>query len=185
MSACPICHTSAAKANPWLEAFPAPDGSALPSNPWAGYEPPMPESIFRPEPAPKPAAPVRPVRPIAGDVRPDSEPVRPVTDPVGPHAEPLRPVVETVRTVEPDPVAEPARLSIFDPQDESTSPAEPLIMAIDESSVLVSGVIDDGRTPTEVNRHSARRERDSAKIVMYIALAMFAVMAIALVLILL
>ena len=183
MSACPICHTSAAKTNPWLEAFPTPDGSALPSNPWAGYEPPMPESIFRPAPPPKPAAPVRPVRPFADESRTDGEWVPPVANPVSPHAEPLRPVFETVRTDEPDPLAEPARLSIFEPQDDG--PAKPLITAIDDSSVLVSGVIDDGRTPTEVNRHSARRERHSAKIVMYIALAMLAVMAIALVLILL
>ena len=163
MSACPVCHTGAAKDNPWLDAFPSPEGPALPSNPWAGYEPPMPESIFRTQPSePAPSAALSAASASVAALA-AGDPTRSIS-----LASPVRPVRPSVDPVRPPLVA--------------AESSQPRIMAINESSILVSGVIDDERG--ETSGQIARREHDSAKIVLYIALGMFLAMAIALVIIL-
>ena len=77
------------------------------------------------------------------------------------------------RAPEPEPVRtpEPAEESVIDES------------AIDESSAEDTGVIDDDRTPADLNRQSATRDKKTMTIVMSLAIIMAGIVAIALLLI--
>jgi len=76
------------------------------------------------------------------------------------------------RAPEPEPVRTPeAEESVIDESDS------------DELSVEDAGVIDDDRTPADLNRQSATRDKKTMTIVMYLAIIMAGIVAIALLLI--